>query len=80
MKTKLIILTALTAALLYSCSGDRDENVTPTSEKASTKEFKLNKNGQTSRSESDTIIVRGLNMPDEPEIDGGDPKDVPPRK
>ncbi|MEJ5105555.1 hypothetical protein [Chryseobacterium sp. MYb328] len=79
MKAKLIILTAIVAVLIHSCSGERDnENVTPTLEKTRPENFKLNKNGQTSKSVSDTIIVRGLNMPEDPEIDGGDPTTITP--
>lgn len=86
MKTKLIILTAAAAALFYSCSADRDENVTPATEKTSAKEIKLNLESQKVEFEevsikTDTIIklnsTGGNELPPE---DGGDPKNLPPRK
>ncbi|WP_343680049.1 hypothetical protein [Chryseobacterium arthrosphaerae] len=91
MKTRLIILTAAVAALLYSCTSDRDETI-PVTEKTKKPELKLNP-GQLSREElevkSDSIITRDLNSngptdPTDP-IDpneGGDPKDlpIPPRR
>lgn len=70
MKTKLIILTAAAAVLLYSCSNDRDEDVRKEAiekVKASNQEkIKLNKPSLQSRdaeSESikDTIIIRNSN-------------------
>ncbi|WP_430827247.1 hypothetical protein [Chryseobacterium indologenes] len=85
MKTKLIILAAIASALLYSCSSDRDENVTPNpvSEKTIKPEnFKLNNQGKFSvpsenAVKSDSIIIRSeMSLPENPE-DGGDPKDVP---
>lgn len=95
MKTKLIILAAVGAVILNSCSNDRDEEVRKEAiekVKASNQKFKLNKSGIESRDAepqtiSDTIIVKSGNatMADDPDtnldpIDGGDPKDVPPRK
>ncbi|WFB67019.1 hypothetical protein [Chryseobacterium sp. WX] len=69
MKTKLIILTAAAAVLLYSCSNDRDEEVRKDAiekVKASNQNLKLNKPSLQSRdaeSESikDTIIIRNSN-------------------
>ncbi|WP_126654071.1 hypothetical protein [Chryseobacterium aureum] len=71
MKTKLIILTAVAATILYSCSNDRDEEVKKEAienvKNAKTNEkFKLNNSGTLSRESepttvSDTIRVRGLN-------------------
>lgn len=89
MKTKLIILTAAAAVLLYSCS-DRDEEVRKEAiekVKNSNQNLKLNQpNLQNREGEStltsDTIRVRSSNdvglgiAPEDPE-DGGDPKDVP---
>ncbi|WP_288442584.1 hypothetical protein [uncultured Chryseobacterium sp.] len=93
MKTKLIILTAVSAVLLYSCSNDRDEEARKDAiekVKASNQNLKLNQPSAQSREgestlTSDTIRIRssndaGLGMPPEDPIDGGDPKDVPPRK
>lgn len=92
MKTKLIILAAAAAAILYSCASDRDEEVRKDAiesvKKAKTNEkFKLNNSGLQSRegepeAVSDTIRVRGANEtlgdnPDPKLEDGGDPKDVP---
>ncbi|WP_288435278.1 hypothetical protein [uncultured Chryseobacterium sp.] len=100
MKTKLIILAAAAAAILYSCSSDRDEEVRKDAiesvKNAKTKEnFKLNNSGMQARegeaqATSDTIKIRSLNgplsedpdtniNPDDPS-EGGDPKNVPPRK
>jgi outer membrane biogenesis lipoprotein LolB len=94
MKTKLIILTAVAAALLYACS-DRDEEVRKEaieSVKNSNQKIKLNKSGIQARegevqATSDTIRVRSLDGPlgDNPDTNldpgnEGDPKDVPPRK
>ena len=71
MKTKLIILAAAAAAILYSCSNDRDEDVRNDTvegvKKTKTKEnFKLNKSGLQSRevepeAVSDTVRIRGAN-------------------
>lgn len=69
MKTKLIILAAVAAVILYSCSNDRDEEARMEAiekVKNSNQNLKLNKSGTESRdgdaeSLSDTIKVRGLN-------------------
>ncbi|WP_288446159.1 hypothetical protein [uncultured Chryseobacterium sp.] len=86
MKTKLIILAAAAAAILYSCSSDRDEEVRKDAiesvKNAKTKEnFKLNNSGLQSRESdpsifSDTIRVRGSNsaLGDNPDTNL-DPKD-----
>ena len=67
MKTKLIILTAAAAVLLYSCSSDRDEDVRKVAiekVKASNQEkFKLNSSGIQSREAepqaiNDTIVIK----------------------
>ncbi|BAP30082.1 uncharacterized protein CHSO_1045 [Chryseobacterium sp. StRB126] len=88
MKTKLIILTAVVAvvaALLYSCSGDRDENITPAPEKTIKQEnLKLNPIIQNSESnefdiKSDTIRVLDSAGGNElPTTDGGDPTTITP--
>lgn len=86
MKTRLIILTAAAAVLLYSCTSDRDDTM-PAAEKAKPENFKLNP-GELIREEleikSDSIITRDLNSngPTDPTdpidpSEGGDPKDVP---
>ncbi len=84
MKTRLIILTAAAAALLYSCTSDRDETM-PVTEKAKKPELKLNP-GQMSREllevKSDSIITKDLNNsgpldPTDP-IDPDDSEIVPP--
>lgn len=95
MKTKLIILTAVAAVLLYACS-DRDEEVRNEAiesvKKSNQEKIKFNKSGMEARegevqATNDTIIIRTGNgvLSDDPDtnldpIDGGDPKDVPPRK
>ncbi|WP_137906113.1 hypothetical protein [Chryseobacterium sp. 2VB] len=95
MKTKLIILTAVAAVVLYACS-DRDEETRKEAiesvKKSNQEKFKLNKSGTESRDGdaevlSDTIIIKSGNavLSEDPDtnldpIDGGDPKDVPPRK
>ncbi len=70
MKTKLIILTAAAAVLLYSCSNDRDEEVRKDAiekVKASNQgKIKLNKSSLQSRdteseSAKDTIVIRNSN-------------------
>ncbi len=69
MKTKLIIMTAIAATLLYACS-DRDEetrkNAIESVKKSNQENFKLKHSGIESRESdpsitSDTIRVRGLN-------------------
>lgn len=96
MKTlKLIIAGVATALLINSCSNDRDEaEKTETIEKVknSNQRIKLNKSGTESRDGdaevlSDTITIKSGNavLSEDPDsnldpIDGGDPKDVPPRK
>ncbi|MBP1165104.1 hypothetical protein JOE44_001988 [Chryseobacterium sp. PvR013] len=88
MKTKLIILTAAAAVLLYSCSDRDDEARQEAIEKVknSNQNFKLNNSGLQSREgedavTNDTIIIRN-GLAEDPvtntdPIDGGDPKDVP---
>ncbi|MCC3214998.1 hypothetical protein LIV57_06910 [Chryseobacterium sp. X308] len=91
MKTKLIILAAVAAVILYSCS-DRDEEARMEAiekVKNSNQNLKLNKSGTESRDGdaealSDTLIIRDGNdvLSEDPDsnldpIDGGDPKDVP---
>ncbi|QWT88161.1 hypothetical protein KBP46_10165 [Chryseobacterium sp. PCH239] len=69
MKTKLIILTAAAAVLLYSCSNDRDEEVRKDAiekVKASNQNLKLNQPSAQSREgestlTSDTIRIRSSN-------------------
>ncbi|MEN5306770.1 hypothetical protein ABE425_04600 [Chryseobacterium cucumeris] len=93
MKTKLIILTAVSAVLLYSCSNDRDEEVRKDAiekVKASNQNLKLNQPSAQSREgdstlTSDTIRIRSSNdmglgiAPEDPE-DGGDPTTITPPK
>ncbi|EFK36860.1 Uncharacterised protein [Chryseobacterium gleum] len=92
MKTKLIILTAVAAVVLYACS-DRDEETRKEAiesvKKSNQEKIKLNKSGIQSREAepqaiSDTIVIKSGNglLSDGPDtnldpIDGGDPKDVP---
>ncbi|WP_336704452.1 hypothetical protein [Chryseobacterium indologenes] len=90
MKTKLIILAAVAAAIIYSCSNDRDDEARQEAiekVKNSNQNFKLNKSGMQARegeaqSTSDTIKVRGLNgtFSDDPDtgINPDDPEIVPP--
>lgn len=84
MKTKLLLLAALAALTVYSCTSDRsDEEIQKTPAEKVQKQ--LDKN-ITSKTESDTLRTynstfipptNGIN-PDPSE--GGDPKDVPPRR
>ncbi|MGE8528464.1 hypothetical protein [Chryseobacterium rhizosphaerae] len=89
MKTiKLIILTAALSAVV-SCSGDRDENVV---EPAKTSNQKLILNtSELQRDDLTTVsaIQDTIRPPQhavsedpitEAPVDGGDPKDLPPRK
>lgn len=91
MKTKLIILTAAAAVLLYSCSNDRDEDVRKEAiekVKASNQEkIKLNKSGMEAKegevqATSDTIIIRTGNgmLSDDPDtnLDPDGSEIVPP--
>lgn len=58
MKTKLIILTALTAALLYSCSDsdrDNDLNKEAVEKIKPNQKIKLNKEGLTNKTEEHVI-------------------------
>ena len=94
MKTKIIIITAIAAVLLYSCSTDRDEELRnekiESVKKTKPENFKLNQFGRNQVEESSVIVKDSIRLnspsgatpPDynqDPE-DGGDPKDVPPRK
>ncbi len=93
MKTKLIILMAAAAAVLYSCSNDRDEEARMEAiekVKTSKPELKLNPLGRGLDENTESSVVRDtiqrIETPSAtppttmtPE-DGGDPKDVPPRK
>lgn len=90
--TKLIIIGVIAAALLYSCSNDRDEEVRKNAiehVKNSNPEFKLNQNGGSIENiensvQNDSIRTFESSGTVPPVIpgseDGGDPKDVPPRK
>lgn len=95
MKTKLIILTAIAAVILYSCSNDRDEEARMEAiekVKNSNQNLKLNKSGTESRDGdaevlSDTIIIKSGNavLSEDPDanldpIDGGDPTTITPPK
>lgn len=87
MKTKLIILTAVAAALLYSCSSDRDENVTPVTEKTRPENLKLNQKSQNAKSEEFSVksdTIRYMNSADANELPDNDeivpPGDVKPPK
>ncbi|MGH1520588.1 hypothetical protein [Chryseobacterium sp. JK1] len=95
MKTRLIILTAAAAMLLYSCSNDRDEEVRKDAIEAvknsKPENLKLNPKGLSARggdleSKSDTIVVKALNSgPQDPidltdPVDGGDPTTITPPK
>ena len=62
MKTKIIILTAVTAVLLYSCSTDREENVTPVIEKTKPEKFKLNQFGGSQVEESSIIVSDSIRL------------------
>lgn len=66
MKIKLIILTAIAAAVVYSCTSDRDESIVPVSEKTSKSEnLKLNTLSVETSNESslkiDTINLKSGN-------------------
>lgn len=90
MKTaKLIIITAIAAAFIYSCS-DRDETVNEnvnTVKKTNQENFKLNQNGGASieniesavKSDSIRVFDSSGTVPliTPGSEDGGDPKDVP---
>ena len=89
MKTRLIILTAVAATLLYSCSNDRDEDVRKDAIEAvknSNQELKLNPKGLSVRggdieSKSDTIAIRSLNSGPQDPTNSTDPDDselIPP--
>ncbi|WP_284464842.1 hypothetical protein [Chryseobacterium sp.] len=88
MKTKLIIIGAIAAALLYSCTDREDDvNVNETVKKSNQENFKLNKPGgapmesieSSIKSDSTRVFESSGTVP--PVIpgseDGGDPKDVP---
>jgi|GEM_PF-1542018 len=93
MKTKLIILTAVAAVVLYACS-DRDEETRKEAiesvKKSNQEKFKLNQPSAQSREAestltSDTIRIRssndmGLGIPPEDPEDGGDPTTITPPK
>lgn len=91
MKAKLIILIAIVATLVYSCSNDRDEDVRKEAiEKVKSnnqkKEIKLNKSSYYSReaqseSKNDSIIVKSSNALGESTDTNLDPDDsslIPP--
>lgn len=87
MKAKLIILTAVVAALLYSCSSDRDENITPVTEKTRPENLKLNPIIQNSEAEEVTVktdTIRALDSAGGNEFPNNDeivpPGDVKPPK
>lgn len=93
MKTKLIIMTAFAAVLLYACS-DRDEETRKEAiesvKKSNQEKIKLNQPSAQSREgestlTSDTIRIRssndmGLGIPPEDPEDGGDPTTITPPK
>lgn len=95
MKTKVIFLVAASSVLLYSCSTDReDEVVKPAAaSKVELKKLEINQGNQNSAKLGDSIVVApppkalnstngdGEGLPPNPDPnEGGDPKDVPPRK
>lgn len=81
---KLFLLAVVSAVLLHSCSGDREEEViTPKPEKTSKKELKLNNSIQKVDFEELTLqsdSIRILNSADANELpaDGGDPTTITP--
>ena len=90
--TKLLLLGAFVSLAMYSCSSDREEEMQPTSEsKLDLKKIKTNNNsGEANKRENDTIrynspssiYLENSIIPNESlePSEGGDPKDVPPRK
>ncbi|WP_223559563.1 hypothetical protein [Chryseobacterium lathyri] len=90
MKTKLIILAVAGSVLLFSCTHERndDETVKPTLESKVVKieKLKITNTGEETAKVGDTILASptdGAGLDPENNIDpseGGDPKDVPPRK
>jgi len=94
MKTKLIILVAAGSLLLFSCTNDtsEDEGIKPNSEAkiVDLKKLKINNKESETNRPGDTIVTvpprtqstsgEGLDPQDPSTIEGGDPKDVPPRK
>lgn len=96
MKTKILLLAVLTAAIVYSCSSERDEEVqAPVSKKVDLEPLKTNNNQEQAVNVSDSIDLpnhvlsspsSGLdptnptNPTDPNDPNEGDPKDVPPRK
>lgn len=88
MKTKTLLLGAVIALMMYSCSTDRDEtNVNTATEKQGLKAEQVNINQPEVSRTGDTILIKttvldgdeGLD-PIDPNTDpneGGDPKNVP---
>lgn len=89
MKTKVLLLMAILALIVYSCTSDREEEVqNPVSKKIDMETIKANNNGETSKvSDSVDLPDHQLSTPStglDPtnpinpnENEGGDPKDVP---
>lgn len=77
MKAKILLLSALTAAIVYSCSSERDEEIkTPESQKVELESFKTNNNkGETSK------VSDSIDLPDHqfstPPSTGLDPNPEP---
>lgn len=89
MKTiKFIIAALLVAVTVYSCSSDREEETVQQSStsKLDIKKLKTSNNHSATAKTGDTIIAPPKSMPETTAgeeiapIDGGDPKDLPPRK
>lgn len=92
MKTRVIILSAAFSVLLISCKTDRsqDEEIqTSPVSKVELKKLKIDNREEGTSKIEDSIIVSPPKTqstsgegfePQIPESEGGDPKDVPPRK
>jgi hypothetical protein len=90
MKTlRISILAVITAATVYSCSSEREDEVQPnptTEKKVDLKPLKreIDNQGATAKG-GDTILIEPQKLPGEPidpttptdPSEGGDPKDVP---
>lgn len=85
MRTKLILLAAILAAIVYSCSSERDDTGTPITPNVELKQLKTNINQKGTARTGDSIVAQPMKAPTDPidlidPVDGGDPKNLPPRK
>lgn len=76
MKTKILLLTAIAALIVYSCSSDRDEEVQKTASKLELRTVKTNKQQTETSRTGDSITVQTQQAIPPTGFDPQDPNDT----